>query len=284
MISPKTILVTGCSTGGIGAALALALAKRNNTVIATARTPSKIPSSLSTLPNVTVLALDVCSPPSITAAVSHFTSNNLTLDVVVNNAGGGYAMPLLDASIDRAKELYDLNVWGPLRAIQAFSALLIASKGRVVNISTCGAAVNTPWIGVYSSSKAALTTLSETLRLELLPFGVRVVAIMVGAVDSKFHDNDVFELPRTSLYVPVEEQLKGWASGASKPKGVAADVFVESIVEDVVGDGAVGLVWKGPHAGSIKYLSRFAPQSVADAAMSYTQGLAELKAHVDAKE
>lgn len=65
----------------------------------------------------------------------------------MNNAGVGYAMPMLDVDTERTQRLYDVNVWGPIRMVQAFSALLIASHGRIVNISTCGAAVNTPWIG-----------------------------------------------------------------------------------------------------------------------------------------
>lgn len=143
----KTILVTGCSAGGIGAAIASSLAARHHHVYATARDTSKIPESLSALPNVSVLRLDVSEPASVSEAVKAFTDSGRELDVLVNNAGGGYAMPLLDVDIDRAKKLYDVNVWGPLRAIQAFSKLLIARRGRVVNISTCGAVVNTPWIG-----------------------------------------------------------------------------------------------------------------------------------------
>ncbi|PVH96475.1 NAD(P)-binding protein [Periconia macrospinosa] len=270
MPSPKTMLITGCSEGGI----------------ATARDISKIPTTLSAPPNVKTLTLDVCSPPSIASA--HFTSNAPTLDVIVNNAGAGYTMPLLDLSIDRAKDIYDINIWGPIHLIQAFSELLIARKGRIVNISTCGAVTNTPWIGTYTSSKAAFTTLSETLRLELAPLGVSGVTIMVGTVDSKFHDNEgAFELPKegkTSLYAPVEAQIGEWASGRATPKGVSAEEFVKMILGDVVAENAGGVVWKGPFSGSMKWMFRVAPGFVADAAMSYSQGLKELKAHYDAKE
>ncbi|KAK8127345.1 hypothetical protein PG984_008453 [Apiospora sp. TS-2023a] len=283
-MTSKTILVTGCSAGGIGAAIASALASKNQNhhhVFATARDPSKIPEALSSLPNVSVIRLDVCEPDSIREAVQAVADQGKELDVLVNNAGGGYAMPLLDVDIDKAKQLYDVNVWGPLRAVQAFSKLLIARRGRVVNISTCGAVVNTPWIGAYSSSKAALTNLSETLRLELAPLGVTVVAIMLGVIDSHFHQNDQFDLPSGSLYAPIEKIIAGWASGESKPKGMPAEKFAPTIVDDIIGDGKAGVVWRGPNAGSIKFLAQFAPQSVNDAAMSYTQGLKELKAHHD---
>ncbi|KAK9777088.1 putative Oxidoreductase [Seiridium cardinale] len=282
-MSNKSILITGCSVGGIGAAIAGALAARSHHVFATARDTSKIPETLSSLPNVTVLKIDVCSPSSISEASRLITESGRGLDVIVNNAGAGYATPLLDLDIERAQKLYDINVWGPIRVIQGLSKLLIASHGRIVNISTCGAVVNTPWIGAYSSSKAALTNLSETLRLELAPLGVTVVAIMVGTIDSHFHDNDPFQLPPASLYIPIEDHIAGWASGKSKPKGIPAEKFAPMIVDDIVGAGKAGMVWKGPNSGSIKFLAQFAPQSLADAAMSYTQGLKELQAHHDGK-
>lgn len=146
-MSTKTVLVTGCSAGGIGAAIAGALAKQAHHVFATVRDTGKIPPSLSNLSNVTIIELDVCSPSSVAEAVKLVTESGRGLDVLVNNAGAGYAMPLLDIDIEKAQKLYETNLWGPVRMIQAFSKLLIASHGRIVNISTCGAAVYTPWIG-----------------------------------------------------------------------------------------------------------------------------------------
>lgn len=152
-MATKTILVTGCSAGGIGAAIASALAAHHHHVLASARDPSKIPESLSRLSNVTVLPLDVCDGASISEAVKVVAALGRGLDVLVNNAGAGYATPVLDIDVERAQRLYDTNVWGPVRTIQAFSQLLIASRGRVVNISTCGAVVNTPWIGMRFFSR-----------------------------------------------------------------------------------------------------------------------------------
>jgi NADP-dependent 3-hydroxy acid dehydrogenase YdfG len=148
---PKTILITGCSANSIGASLALTLAKKGHHIFATARSPAKIPSPLTTLSNVTLLQLDVTSPTSIIAAVKAVQDHGLGLDVLVNNAGVGYTAPLLDADIDYAKSVYETNVWGVLRMIQGFADLLIANRGRVVNLSSVGAVVNTPWIGISFS-------------------------------------------------------------------------------------------------------------------------------------
>ncbi|KAK8061614.1 oxidoreductase- short-chain dehydrogenase/reductase family [Apiospora phragmitis] len=258
----KTILVTGCSAGGIGAAIASALATHHHHVFATARNISKIPESLSSLDNVTIFPLDVCDLASIREAVKFVTDSGRGLDVQVNNAGAAYGTPVLDIDIERAQKLYDLNVWGPIRMIQAFSKLLIASRGRVVNISTCGAVVYTTWMGVYSSSKAALTNLSKVLRLELAPFGVAVVTIMAGTINSHFHDNDDFHLPPTSLSIPIEKIITGWANGESKPKGMPAEKFAETLVDDIVGSGTTGLLWRGVNSNPIKSLGKFAPQFI----------------------
>lgn len=145
-MSTKSILVTGCSAGGIGDALALALAKRGHHVFATARTPSKVPEVLSSLSTVTVLRLDVLSADSVAEAVKAVTESGRGLDILVNNAGCGYAQPVLDMDIAKAQHLFDTNLWGPIRMIQAFADLLIASRGRIINVSSVGAIVNTPWI------------------------------------------------------------------------------------------------------------------------------------------
>lgn len=146
MSSTKSILVTGCSADGIGAAIALVVAKRGHHVFATARNTAKIPEALSSLSNVTILSLDVGDPESIATAAKDVVDSGRGLDVLVNNAGGGYVRPILDIDIAEAQRLYDINLWGPLRMIQAFSELLISSRGRVVNVSSSGSFLNSPWM------------------------------------------------------------------------------------------------------------------------------------------
>ncbi|KAI0532010.1 oxidoreductase [Xylaria digitata] len=286
-MSPKTVLMTGCSVGGIGAAVASALAKQSHYIFATARKVTKIPEELTALPNVTILALDISSPESLAEAVNVVATSGRQLDVLFNNAGAGYSMPVLDIDIEKAKQVYEINVWGTLHVIQAFNSLLIQSKGRIINMSTCGAAVNTPWICTlltsYLSSKAALTKLLEILRLELSPFGVTVatglgrVTVMAGVVDRKFHGNEPrFELPNRSLYAAIESIIAGWASGKSKPGGCTAEQFAEMIVPDIVDSSKGGMPWRGPHAGGIKFLSYWLPNYCQDLAMSMNQELKEL--------
>ncbi|KAI1427714.1 oxidoreductase [Xylaria sp. FL1777] len=273
-MATKTILVTGCSAGGIGGAVAIALAKRGHHVIATARDTSKIAPELSELPNVSILQLDISSTASVQAAAEATAERGV--DVIFNNAGAGYSMPILDIDIDKAQRLYDTNVWGPVRMIQAFSKHLIASRGRVVNLNTCGAAINTPWMGSYLSSKAALKNISDVLRIELAPFGVTVVTIMAGVVSTYFHANEPpFALPPNSQYKSIEKIIAGWATGESKPGGCSPEEFAELVVDDIVGDVEDAIIWKGPHADGIRMLSQ-APAKTMDAALSNGTGLQEL--------
>ncbi len=136
---PKTCLVTGCSQGGVGSALASAFAARGYHVFATARTTSKIPASLHEAENVTILSLDVASSTSIAAAadaVSKETGN--LLDVLINNAGAGMIMPFLDTSLEDSKKLFNLNVFSAMEMIQVFMPMLLKAQGCIVNNASIG--------------------------------------------------------------------------------------------------------------------------------------------------
>ncbi|KAL4883139.1 hypothetical protein BJY04DRAFT_226628 [Aspergillus karnatakaensis] len=273
----KTILITGCSAKSIGSALAMALAQRGHHIFATARSPEKIPNTLTSLDNVTPLQLDVTSPTSVSDAVKAVQESSRGLDILVNNAGIGYTMPLLDAKLDEARNVYETNVWGVLRVVQGFSDLLIAARGKIVNVSTVGAVVNTPWIGIYSSSKSALNQLSETLRLELFPFGVSVICLMVGTVQTSFHANEPPAVITTeSRYTVIRETISRWSCGEAGPRGCSIEQAAEKIIRDVLGSRG-GIVWRGPNSAAIRFLAAWCPRWLLDRIMSKEQGLDELE-------
>ena len=147
-IMPSSVLITGTSSGSVGSAIAASFAARDFIVFATLRTVSKIDPSLAALPNVHVLALDVTSEESIAAALENVrTTTDGKLDYLINNAGIMYTSPVVDVDFTKARKLFDVNFWGTLSITKAFMPLLMKSKGTVVNVSSAGAAVNTPWIG-----------------------------------------------------------------------------------------------------------------------------------------
>lgn len=143
----KSVLITGCSAGGIGHALVHAFQKRNLHVFATARDTSKM-SSLERLPNVTILSMDPTSAGSVQEAFETIRGRTEgKLNYLVNNAGQTVIMPTLDFDIEAAKEMFEINVWAVIRTTQVFAPLLIAAQGMIVNISSISAVVHTPYMG-----------------------------------------------------------------------------------------------------------------------------------------
>ena len=148
--SRKSVLITGCSAGGIGAGLAEAFQKKGYHVFATLRNPAKAPPNLSKAPNVTILILDVLSAESIAAAVDSVTKDSGgRLDVLVNNSGQNLIVPALDVSIEDGRKLFDLNFFAPLAVLQAFAPLLIEARGCVVNQSSAAGYLPMPFLSQY---------------------------------------------------------------------------------------------------------------------------------------
>lgn len=148
-ISKKTVLITGCSEGGIGAAMAKVLHEKGYYVFATLRNKCKI-GILGELEHVEVLEFDVVSKDSVVRCAEHVRKRTGgTLDMLVNNAGQGFLMPLLDVDIDKAKCLFDVNFWGVLNVVQAFAPMIIEAKGILVNHSSVSCNMLLPWKGMY---------------------------------------------------------------------------------------------------------------------------------------
>ncbi|KAL9093880.1 MAG: hypothetical protein Q9165_003803 [Trypethelium subeluteriae] len=255
----KSVLITGCSVGGIGHALAEAFQRRNMDVFATARDPSKM-SDLKALPNVTTLTLDPTSQGSVEDtlyAVSKQTGG--ALDFLVNNAGQTVITPTLDFSLDAIKDMYEINVFGLIRVTQAFAPLLIAARGTLINISSISTVCHTPWMGVYAGSKAAMTQISDTLRMELAPFSVKVVTVMTGAVGTKtLATEKQFKIPSNSRYQNIKEQIAGRARGEDGAPRMEPSVYAEKVVNDVL-KGVNQQIWHGGWAKLARFISSWIP-------------------------
>lgn len=141
----KSVLITGCSEGGIGSSLAEAFLERGLHVFATARDVSKM--SHLKKENVTLLALDVTNPSQISAVLDAVKKHGNTLDYLVNNSGRNFFMPTMDINIEDAKKMFDTNLWGALAIMQAFCPLIVAAKGTIINICSIAGHVNVPFMG-----------------------------------------------------------------------------------------------------------------------------------------
>ncbi|MCJ1285459.1 hypothetical protein MMC26_004799 [Xylographa opegraphella] len=277
MAFERSVLITGTSSGSVGSALAASFAAHGFTVFAGLRSVSKIDPSLSILPNVHVLTLDVASEDSIAAAFEFVASKTKgSLDCLVNNAGSTYTSPLMDTNMETARKMFDVNFWGVLSMTKAFVPLLENSRGTVVNVSSVGAIVHTPYLGIYSASKSALTIASETLRLELAPFNINVITAMLGVVKSNLHVNSAeYSLPPDSMYKPVEKNINDSDLGKDVPKAMEAEVFANRLVKDIL-NGKKGLVWRGNMAHVVKWTKSLLPAGVFDGLITKGRGLDQM--------
>jgi NAD(P)-dependent dehydrogenase (short-subunit alcohol dehydrogenase family) len=180
----KTILITGCSSG-FGLEIAGYFLARDWQVVATMRTPRAdvLPPS----ERLRVLALDVTNPQSIHQAVEAAGP----IDVLVNNAGFGAASPVEFAPIATVRELFETNTIGTIATTQAVLPQFRQRRaGVVVNVTSSVTLKPMPLNAAYRASKAAVNAFTESLALELEPFGVRVRLVLPGSSpETRFRDN-----------------------------------------------------------------------------------------------
>ncbi|KAI8959061.1 NAD(P)-binding protein [Daldinia sp. FL1419] len=265
VLSRRSVLITGCSTGGIGAALAEVFHEKGYHVFATVRNQSRLPPTLSRAANVTSLTLDVLSSESIAAAVESVKQQTGgTLDVLVNNSGGIILLPALDTSIEDGKKLFDLNFWAPFALLQAFAPLLIEARGCIVNNSSASAYSPMALTSVYNSSKAALAMASETWRHELKPLGVRTVTLITCAVKTEYFDrHQREELPASSRYYGIRDFIYTISDGRLQVGAISARQYANKVVSEIE-RGSTGVVWAGTHATLLRFLCWLLPKPLLD--------------------
>lgn len=245
----RTVLITGCSDGSLGAGLALAFHKAGLHVYATARNPAKLTSVREA--GIETLQLDVCDPASIAACVSQVSA----LDILVNNAGANYLMPLSDLGLAEAKALFDLNVWSYLAMTQAFLPLLLQSRaeggGMILN-QTSGASVTAvPLQATYNASKAAMASFSETMRIEMAPFDITVVELKTTMVKSnmigtKKPGDQGPKLPEGSIWTPAKKEVEISLRGDQYVgHGWETHVWAEGVVKAVLKKNPPHVVYGG---------------------------------------
>ncbi|KIZ07580.1 hypothetical protein MNEG_0372 [Monoraphidium neglectum] len=178
------VLITGCTEGGIGHALCCYLHGRGCRVFATARRPEAAAGLEER--GIPVLKLDVQRPESCQQAVEDVIEAAGRLDILVNNAGVVTLGPTCEVPIDTARTIFDTNVFGLLQMCQAVHRQMVAQgSGKIVNIGSLTGLQPVPLRGVYSATKAAVQRLSGALRIELGPFGVQVMLVSPGFIDTK---------------------------------------------------------------------------------------------------
>jgi NAD(P)-dependent dehydrogenase (short-subunit alcohol dehydrogenase family) len=185
----KAVLVTGASSG-IGRKITERLAAKGYLVYAGARSSDDL-RALGAIKNVRPLRLDVTKPEEIDAAVATVTQGGLGLYGLVNNAGILTNATILDTKMAEFNALMSVNVYGPWRMTRAFAPMIIASKGRMVNISSINGFDAPARLGAYSMSKHAVEALTDALEEEMAPLGVQVSVVEPGTFKTDIAANEV---------------------------------------------------------------------------------------------
>jgi len=186
----KVALVTG-SSSGIGFETALALARENYFTFASMRNTDKAGKILEIAKkenlNLEVIELDVDKEESIKSAVKKIQEQKGRIDVLVNNAGYGLFGCVEDITIDDLKAQFETNFFGVVRLIQEISPIMRKTgSGIIVNVSSVAGRIGFPGTPAYISSKFALEGLSECMRYELSPFGIKTIIIEPGVIKTDF--------------------------------------------------------------------------------------------------
>lgn len=210
------VLVTGASTG-IGMACANHLAEKGYKVYGTSRDISKLndPSFL-----FKPIELNIDESDSVKQAVKEILRNEDKIDVIVNNAGYALMGAVEDTSIEEAKKTFETNFFGILRLCnEVLPGMRKRKSGKIINISSIGGKMGLPFRGIYCASKFALEGMSESLRMELDPFGIKVIILEPGDTKTDINNtrvtakqalngspyNDLFNISRDIIHGDIKK-------------------------------------------------------------------------------
>jgi len=200
--SETKVFITGASSG-IGAATALLLAQKGYPVWGTIRDLGRVKSLPEELQkSVRFIEMDLTKGASIEKGTTEFLKQSGgDIDILINNAGVNVFGPVEEYTVEKAKALFDLNYFGPLSLIRSFVPIMREKRqGLIINVSSLAGLFVIPFQVHYSASKFAMEALTEGLRQELRPFGVKVAAVEPGDIQTNTNINTVFDMKQDTPY------------------------------------------------------------------------------------
>ena len=234
----STILITGCSTG-IGFATAEVLARSGHTVYATMRNPQRSPelgqlAERDSLP-ISILPMDVDSDESVKTTVAQVLAQAGQIDVLVNNAGIFRLGAVEELPLSAFQEVMETNYFGTIRCIQAvLPSMREKGAGCIVNVTSIAGQIYGPFQSAYNSSKAAVEALSESLAAEVQPYGIRVVMVEPGVIDTPIIDK-MEERPIETKY-PIMGRVQAFY--AASQKNHVSPSLVGETIRDILTDNS----------------------------------------------
>ncbi|MEP6994237.1 MAG: SDR family oxidoreductase [Acidobacteriota bacterium] len=236
MAAEQVILITGCSSG-IGRATALEAAARGHRVFASARNAQDV-ADLERGERLTALQLDVTDAASIDAAIQIVRSRAGRLDTLVNNAGFGQYGAVEEITPEQWRAQFDVNFFGAIATTRAALPLIRqAGGGTIVMVSSVAGRIAIPFAAPYCASKHALEAVADALRVELGSFGIRVVLVEPGPIETRFGDRArsiVTPLlsrpgPYRETYARAEKAMDGDFQRGKLPAGAVSRVILDAI-------------------------------------------------------
>lgn len=242
----KTILITGTSTG-FGKLMTITLAKEGHSVIAGMRgindRNAAVAKELSALPNVEVVELDITEDDSVQQAIEHTLRAYGQIDVLVNNAAVS-GLGLFEAfSIEQIKSMFEINVYGVVRTIQAVLSSMRANKsGLIINITSGASGHTLPFMIPYLASKFVVESITEGLQAELSDYGIESVSIQPGVYPTEMNTG-----VKTGVNSDKQEITEAYGEAASaKFNALGAGLFGKMAEFDMnpqtIADGVSELV------------------------------------------
>ncbi|MBO9098236.1 MULTISPECIES: oxidoreductase [unclassified Rhizobium] len=259
-------LVTGASSG-IGLVTAQALAKAGYRVFGTSRKP------VASTAVITMLVCDVTDEASVQAAIAAVLDQAGRIDLVVNNAGVGLLGGAEESSIAQAQRLFDVNVFGVARVVNAVLPVMRQQKsGRIINMSSILGLIPSPFNAFYASTKHAIEGYSESLDHEVRTFGIRVVLVQPGVTRTSFEENLTRADRPLSAYASErdrsEKLMRRWVETGDAPE-VVADVVVKAAMAE-----RPKLRYSaGKQSTQARSLRRFMPERLVDRILRKVNGL-----------
>lgn len=270
----RTALITGCSSG-IGKALALALHEKGCRVAATAR-------QLDTMAGLkargmAVHRLDVTDPDQARQVVDTVNAEEGGIDILINNAGYALIGPAVELPRDELARQFDTNVMAPMMlASLAARSMKKKGSGMIVNIGSVSGITTTPFSGAYCASKAALHALSDALRMELGDFGIHVMTVQPGAIQSDFGNAAGKTISRVltedSWYLPLKQSIEARA-GASQENATPTHEFADTLADEILGASPGAVVRLGNKSTLLPMMKQWLPTGVLDRILKKKFGL-----------
>jgi short-subunit dehydrogenase len=230
----KVVLVTGASAG-MGKVTAILLAQNGYTVYGAARRMEKM-HDLKDM-GIKILQMDVTDDHSMQLGIEEIIEKEERIDVLINNAGFGSYGAIEDVPIKEAKYQLEVNLFGAARLIQLVLPFMRKQHGgKIVNISSIGGKIATPFGGWYHASKFALEGLSDSLRNEVKPFGIDVIVIEPGGIKTEWgpiaFDNLMKVSGQTEYKDMAAKFLKVLAATESKnPEPIIIALLIRKAIE-----------------------------------------------------